>query len=304
MRRSDTYEIEPNPDAGQSGAKANLVYLEAKRLVRITCKQALQDFPFDAQDFTTELEMEGVDSSVCKFVPYVDTRYGGVLEAANATVARCRFQDMQLVKNKPLSWSFYESNRTKSRRKLSYSGLVLSLTFARESMYYVLNVAFVMFLICSFGFSAWAVDLEDVADRLSIDFTLLLTAVAFKLVLATLLPPVNYFTKIDIYLIACFCFLSLCTIAHCIIPTMTRHLERDENALSIDAIVHITLGAIWTAWNLVSMMTALALLARAKAAGEQRRKTLDKKLGPEKTFPQSRAQLRLQAAAAAAALVA
>ena len=46
------------------------------------------------------------------------------------------------------------------------------------------------------------------ADRQAVDFTLLLTAVAFKLVVVGMLPPVSYFTYIDYYVLFCLVFLA------------------------------------------------------------------------------------------------
>ena len=47
---------------------------------------------------------------------------------------------------------------------------------------------------------AMSADIDDVTGRLGVTLTLLLTAVAFKLILADKLPIVSYFTRLDHYL--------------------------------------------------------------------------------------------------------
>ena len=53
---------------------------------------------------------------------------------------------------------------------------------------------------------------------MAIEFTLLLSAVAFKLVVVSMLPPVPYFTKMDLYVLACLLFLSFTTLVHSLLP--------------------------------------------------------------------------------------
>jgi hypothetical protein len=50
-------------------------------------------------------------------------------------------------------------------------------------------------------FSAFCIDVADLADRMSIILTLLLTAVAFKFVIADSLPKLSYSTYIDYFLL-------------------------------------------------------------------------------------------------------
>ncbi|CAE8637268.1 unnamed protein product [Polarella glacialis] len=51
--------------------------------------------------------------------------------------------------------------------------------------------------------------MDDLADKMSVTLTLLLTNVAFKLVVADSLPPVSSLTTMDLYMISSFAFLGL-----------------------------------------------------------------------------------------------
>lgn len=70
----------------------------------------------------------------------------------------------------------------------------------RKSSFYTYNVMMIMSGICAISFTAFAMPTEDLADRLSVVLTVLLTAVAFKLVIADSLPKIAYWTGLDKYL--------------------------------------------------------------------------------------------------------
>ena len=53
----------------------------------------------------------------------------------------------------------------------------------------------------------WSVPPADVADRLGLSLTLVLTAVAYKLTVASCIPQVSYLTNLDAFVSICFCFM-------------------------------------------------------------------------------------------------
>ena len=70
----------------------------------------------------------------------------------------------------------------------------------------------------------------DAGKRIEVDLTAFLTAVAFKMLVSSMLPPVSYLTYIDIYIMSCFAFLIGLTILHTTIPTMFQdhHVEHAD----------------------------------------------------------------------------
>ena len=56
-----------------------------------------------------------------------------------------------------------------------------------------------MFIMASLSFASWSIHPGDIPSRQGVDFTLILTAVAFKLVLTEMLPALPYLTVLDIY---------------------------------------------------------------------------------------------------------
>ena len=70
----------------------------------------------------------------------------------------------------------------------------VSMVVHRKSSYYLSNIISIMAGLVSLCFSAFAIEVQDLADRMSIILTLLLTAVAFKFVIADSLPKLSYST--------------------------------------------------------------------------------------------------------------
>ena len=170
------------------------------------------------------------------------------LPGADCSVKRCEFEDMRLAddRERAMEHRFYQTDRAASRRGMSLSGVEIKMTFCRLALNYVANVGMIMFLICSFVLTAWAS--PEVADRQAVDFTLLLTAVAFKLVVVSLLPPVAYFTYIDYYVMACMLFLAMVTTLHGLLPYAVSHLGEEE-AEAFDNACFTAACVFWGTFN-------------------------------------------------------
>ena len=97
----------------------------------------------------------------------------------------------------------------------------------RDSVSVMWNMCFSLFVIDVMVFAAHGIPMADLADRLSVNLTLLLTAMAFKWVLSDSLPPVPYLTTMEIYVIATFACLWLQGLAFWFLADMYNY--RCEN---------------------------------------------------------------------------
>eukprot|EP00039_Didymoeca_costata_P016026 m.279950 g.279950 ORF g.279950 m.279950 type:complete len:820 (+) comp16323_c12_seq1:226-2685(+) len=82
--------------------------------------------------------------------------------------------------------------------------LVVAFRVSRQPWTYIYNVILIMFMTATLVAGAFFVPINDLADRAAITLTILLTAVAFKLVLQDGLPQVSYLTLLDKYVLVCF----------------------------------------------------------------------------------------------------
>jgi hypothetical protein len=91
----------------------------------------------------------------------------------------------------------------------------LRMFIQRNPLYYLTNVILPLFLIISMALSSFALPPDKLDVRLAIILTLLLTAVAFKYVVAGYLPKVSYVTLLDGYVITAYLALVLIGAENC-----------------------------------------------------------------------------------------
>ena len=170
------------------------------------CKEVfeLQTFPYDYQDLSIDLNIEGT-------LPF------------DFQVNDIRFfrQSLQTAE-----WDVLEPNVLWLRPTASQ----IHLRVRRQSWYYIQNVVFMMAMFTYLGLITFAADITDLGTRTSNLFTLILTAVAFKFILASSLPKISYNTLLDYYVLICMVTLALMLVG-VIIPFQVSgyHLGNDDN---------------------------------------------------------------------------
>eukprot|EP00040_Diaphanoeca_grandis_P043727 m.268906 g.268906 ORF g.268906 m.268906 type:complete len:485 (-) comp81239_c0_seq1:26-1480(-) len=140
----------------------------------------LDSFPFDFQEFTMDIRLNN------KHKHLFDLTVHAVMFNRKALTLQEWVQMPPTVKR----------GDTQKDRHTNVSMIV-----KRKANYYVTNIVSLMTGLVTLCFSAFSVELEDIADRMSIILTLLLTAVAFKFVIADSLPKLSYSTLMDYYLL-------------------------------------------------------------------------------------------------------
>jgi len=174
----------------------------------------------------------------------------------------CHMNDFDLLHKRPFTFDLFNA---KTLLKTS-SNLTVRIQVQRKSSYYMINVALVMFLICSFCFCAWFCHPADMGSRHGVDFNLILTAVAFKLVLTSMLPPVSYLTLLDMYVMVCFLFLAIVTVCHTVLPLQYYTLaenspltfpplsnEQEAGLLDADLLSFRVAAIAWIGFNIFSV---------------------------------------------------
>ena len=120
----------------------------------------------------------------------------------------------------------------------------------RRAAYYMWNIALPNFLLSVLVFTSFAIAEEDLADRLSVTLTLVLTSVAFKYMVAQELPRINYLTLLDKYVLLSFVFLALVGVQNTLAAIADRERSfpiADVSRYAIEALfvlIHVLLGAL------------------------------------------------------------
>jgi len=99
--------------------------------------------------------------------------------------------------------------KDKDNNKLYQDEYTLQIIMVRDSVSVMWNMCFSLFVIDVMVFSAHGIAMDELGDRLGVNLTLLLTAMAFKWVLSDSLPPVPYLTTMEKYVICTFACLWL-----------------------------------------------------------------------------------------------
>ena len=140
----------------------------------------LHHFPFDLQELQIELRLN--DSKTW--------------DLFDLTITQIQFNKSALVLTE---WKLYEPVVRREFPQHKVSKVVLSVE--RFSWFYIQNVVFMMFGLSLLGLCSFAMDVYETGSRVGNILTLILTAVAFKFILASILPKVPYNTLIDYYIL-------------------------------------------------------------------------------------------------------
>lgn len=210
------------------------IMLEAVHVIRVYEQMELESFPVDCQDLTLELVMKQTSKDIF-LQPLVEEGQ----PSFHLIEANCFLNDFTLMET-PCVFAMYLTTPRLAmgldvKRAGSYGKCVIGAQVKLERMqtFYVSNVIGVLFPIASFALSAWALHPADIEGRLAVDFQLILTAVAFKLVLNGMTPNVSYLTVLDVYVLGCFAFLSFVTIYHAAFPSIYGVKVEDFSPLSM-----------------------------------------------------------------------
>lgn len=129
-------------------------------------------------------------------------------------------------------WTILEPNCKWNDSKSSQ----LNFRVGRKSGYYIQNVVLLMASLAALGLMVFFCSIDDIGSRTSISLTLLLTLVAFKFVLASMLPVISYNTFLDYYVIFATYTLVIQTIASIIPFCITEFISDDDGTRVADRV--------------------------------------------------------------------
>lgn len=216
-------------------------------------KMELQKFPNDCQDLGIMLQCKN-SMEQCVLAPFED---GTPLVSLRED--GCLLQDFALLKPCVMSYGLFEN----IKHSKNYSAVQIRVKVHRRCTYYVVNVACIIGLICSFVLCAWGEHPANHEARWGIDFSLILTIVAFKLILSDMLPTLSYLTTLDYYVLAGFAFLSTATLSHSLLPRLyvdaldsspitvpLSFVEGEEALVAADLLSFYVFAGVWALWNI------------------------------------------------------
>jgi hypothetical protein len=216
------------------------VKAEIRHLMKIAEPLELMSFPVDCQELHIEL-LSRMSTEQLRFRPMRKSfgdlgmepyKASATVEFANKATKppnasmddchfarlqeeRCILNDFSVVQAFPFNYNMYTLHLDDDKE---VSAITMKINLRRKSFYYILNVWLVALCIVSFVFCSWGLHPGAVGDRLNVDLVLVLTLVAFRLVLVSMLPATSYMTWLDMYVMGAFMFLTVVTVLHSIFP--------------------------------------------------------------------------------------
>jgi len=240
-----------------------------RHLVRLYEQMDLRSFPVDCQHLNICIQ----STLATEVVKWTWVTKGAAREPeATLDTTRCLFNDFNLVTDVPLT-SHMSISTSDDSRHLSY--IHAKVYIRRNLFFYFVNVAVVICLICSFAFCAWGVHPGEIQGRQDTDFTVILTAVAFKLVLCGMVPSVSYLTRLDIYVLCCLMLLSMLTVSHTVLPhyfytfsdmsaltALPQTIPGEEDLINADLYALWIFASLWVVFNLIFWISVMVLARR------------------------------------------
>mmetsp|Transcript_25125 Transcript_25125/g.78223 ORF Transcript_25125/g.78223 Transcript_25125/m.78223 type:complete len:425 (-) Transcript_25125:101-1375(-) len=129
---------------------------------------------------------------ILSFKPQVPNQ--SVVQASNFCMAST--YDLSSAVRIHESRTYARNSSTRQVRPL----LVVSLSISRHASYFFWNIELPMAMITLFAAGTFLCE-RDASDRLGLSLTLVLTAVAFKFILAADLPKISYLTSLDAFVL-------------------------------------------------------------------------------------------------------
>lgn len=188
----------------------------------------LDRFPFDTQDISLTIASNRPEKEV-------------VLVADDVDLSRIHlhsFVDQQ-------EWILYKHvvavqgtiQRTEEASSERHASLTFSCRASRRVGFFMWNVFFVMFFICSMTFTTFALSMTLLPNRIQLTLILLLTTMTYKFSVNQYLPKISYLTYLDSYILTAMVAICLICAWHAVAGSFVVHAVGEKEAFWIDKYV-------------------------------------------------------------------
>jgi hypothetical protein len=231
-----------------------IVHWERRMRCVLTERFELADFPFDVQVLSIVIRSNSKADLERR-------RYFVLLQPEPDSAKKESAVGVELKPRVALTeWFIYSPNAEAGHDTKDKPVFRAHLVVRRKHFYYSFNVIGMMGAITTLGFTTAAQPPAEFADRCTVTLTLLLTAVAFKLVIADSLPKVAYVTKLDAYISFGFVLLLVLMVENAAVATVQNESLRE----SFDSAFYTALISVWSIVHLIMCMVICHHVVRCK----------------------------------------
>ncbi len=229
----------------------------------------LQSFPLDIQDLNVVITCNR--PNIVTFQPNIEYPSLFMLQDFQLkSVFDVAYKELIMIECN-------HSNPLESSSGYVYPRFNFRTRLARKSGYYASNVAIPIGIISALSIISMSINEDgsrlETADRLGITLTLLLTAVAYKFVVASSLPTLSYQTLLDKYVWCCFAFMIIISIENAIVPIIINRCKSSGNNSSsvenAESYLALVLGVIYFLVNAYWFVLAWTMMRTYQSESEQ-----------------------------------
>lgn len=228
----------------------------------------LGEFPFDTQDISLSIMSERSSDEV---------ELEEDIEMSSINIQS--FVDEQ-------EWNLYKHviTTTKTIERVYQASTdkhaIMSFTCraSRRVGFFLWNIFFVMFFICSMTFTTFGVTFTLIQNRLQLTFILLLTTVTFKFTVNQSLPKISYLTYLDYYVLASMVTICLICIWHGIVGSILTAKVDNKTVYWVDIWILVVFISVYIGGHFALLLfILLVVLRRRKQDKEKERQYFERK---------------------------
>lgn len=173
----------------------------------------LQAFPFDSQRLQVKLANVGFGEELVNLIPSPDS---GI--SSNLTIP-----DWDVT-----GWEFVAKDIVSDDGSIGLNGMVLSVEVKRDRAFFKYKVIFPLVLIVMMSWMVFWIDPALVASQISLSVTAMLTMIAYRFALASMMPRLGFLTVLDHFVLAStvMVFLSMAEVIYTAYLSTSDQLEK------------------------------------------------------------------------------
>jgi len=218
-----------------------LVSYRQRVIGNFTQKLDLTDFPLDRQRFEIQIVAVGYSPSEVAFVPGFNLQ--------NVIVPDLTIPD-RIISSTKLELQAYQPVSTVRPT----AGFTLNFEATRRLGYFYMKIIFPLILVVGMSLMVLWIDPEVANPRVGIPVTSMLTLIAYRFMVANMIPMISYLTRLDIFILAS-TLLVFVTLIQSAWSVMTARAGFSERAHAGDKIAKRTFPLIyaiifvWAFWG-------------------------------------------------------
>lgn len=202
----------------------------------------LHNYPYDRQ--VLKLQFQSHSGKFQKWFQPLDDTPVNITNDASWSASE------MVVSYKKLDWNIQWVTATNVRIDMS-DLFELNIGVSRNPFYYLYNYVLVIFAVVQANGSTYAITRMDYANRITVTTTLLLTLVAFKLVMADNVPRIPYQTYLDFYNIIAIVALAVWVVENFMVSARIYPDKDDPEPEFLDFAFALGWNAVWFTFHVI-----------------------------------------------------